>query len=129
MPSWAGQDYFQLQPYLAFGGDDNLYATSSVTGTIEVFTRAGAPVRTIDAVEGIQLQRPIGIGAAPNGDLLVSDAGRHAVLRYGPPAPAPEPPAATDEPPIEVVIDATPASGPELPPLRPFPDPPELGAT
>ena len=128
--SWVGQDYFQLQPYLAFGGDDNLYATSSIAGTIEVFTRAGAPVRTIDTVEGVQPQRPIGIANAPNGDLLVTDGGRHAVLRYTPPAPpAPPPAATTDEPPIEVVVDPTPASepAPEPPPSRPFPAPPELG--
>lgn len=118
--AWAGRDFFRLQPYLAFGGDGNLYATSSETGTVEVFTRAGQPVRSINSIEGVPLQRPIGIAAAPNGELLVTDAGRHAVLRYTPPA---EEPAAEGQP-VEVVIDDAPTGDPE----QPFPEPPRLGS-
>ena len=78
-----------FQPYLAFDAAGNLYATSSETGSVEVLGRDGALVRSIQDVGGDQLQQPVGVAIAENGDLLITDMGRDAVYRSAAPAPPP----------------------------------------
>jgi DNA-binding beta-propeller fold protein YncE len=82
--AWAGQRYFE--PYLAFDQDGNLYATSSATSSVEVFDSTGLWIDSIQQVGSEDLQAPIGITLAPDGSMLMTDAGRHAVLRYTAPA-------------------------------------------
>ena len=103
-----------FQPYLAFGPDGTLYATSADTGSIEVLQRDGALLRTIRDVDGTALQRPVGIAVAATGDLLIADVARDTVYRYV--SPAGDPAASEgDQPPAP---GAAPTSGT-------FPDPPE----
>ncbi len=114
--AWVGKAYFQ--PYLAFGTDGNLYATSSETGSVEVFAPDGAPVGSVTQIGGEPLQQPIGIAAALDGTLLITDVGRDAVFRYAPPQPSPA------EQPANQPAGANPASPPATGPL---PNPPILG--
>lgn len=74
-----------FQPYLAFDADGNLYATSADTGSVEMLDPDGQLVESISSAGGSQLQRPTGIAAAPNGDLLITDLAASAVVRYTPP--------------------------------------------
>lgn len=99
--AWTGQAYFE--PYLAFDRAGNLYATSSATGSVAVFDAKGQLKESIHQVGSEPLQAPVGIAAAPDGTLLISDRGRSAVLRYTPPAPTGN--ASTGE-----IIDQVPAS-------------------
>jgi uncharacterized protein (TIGR03663 family) len=85
--AWAGQAYFE--PYLAFDQYGNLYATSSATGSVEVFDPSGQLIDSIHQIGSETLQAPIGITAAPDGTLLITDSGRDAVVRYTPPTPSP----------------------------------------
>lgn len=84
---WVDRQFFE--PYLAFGPHGNLYATSAHTGAVEVYTPDGQSVLTIAEVAGEPLDAPVGIAAAPDGSLLISDTGRSAVYRYQPPEPPP----------------------------------------
>ncbi len=74
------------QPYLTFAADGNLYATSSETGSIEVFSRDGAHLESITDAGDEALAQPIGIAAAPDGTLYVSDIGLNGVARIARPA-------------------------------------------
>ncbi len=78
-----------FQPYLAFDKDGKLYVSSSETGSVEVLDRAGALVRSIDKVGADKLQQPVGVGAAPNGEMLITDLAASAIYRYAPPAAPP----------------------------------------
>ncbi|MBN9015240.1 MAG: NHL repeat-containing protein, partial [Rhizobiales bacterium] len=80
--AWAGRTYYE--PYLAFGGDGNLYATSSETGTVEVFSISGQHLDSISEVGGVALSQPVGIGNDSDGNLLITDKGLNAVLKYTP---------------------------------------------
>jgi uncharacterized protein (TIGR03663 family) len=84
--AWSGRQFFE--PYLAFGPDGYLYATSSQSGSIEVFTPAGDFVQSLTEASGEPLEAPVGIGAAPDGAMLITDTARSAVYRYLPPPPA-----------------------------------------
>ena len=77
-----------FQPYLAFDEAGRLYATSSMSGTVEVFAPDGTALETLTVAGGERFEQPIGVALAPNGELLVTDYGRNAVLRLPlPPAP------------------------------------------
>lgn len=78
-----------FQPYLAFDDAGLLYVTSADSGTIEVFDRNGAPVRSIGEVAGDALRQPVGIEVAPDGAVLITDMGRDAVFREAPIASSP----------------------------------------
>jgi hypothetical protein len=82
--AWAGGQY--IEPYLTWGADGRLYATSRLTGSVEVFDQDGNPVDSIREVDGLTLQQPVGIATDLDGAILIGDAGRSAVLRYVPPA-------------------------------------------
>jgi len=78
-----------FQPYLAFGPDGTLYASSSAGGSVEVFGPDGEPLPPITEVdEDDPLERPIGVAVAANGDLLITDFGLDAVLRRESGSPA-----------------------------------------
>lgn len=79
---WDGQQYFE--PYLALGTDGMLYATSRTTGQVIVLDSDGSIVETLDAINNVPLDGPVGITAAPDGSLLITDAGLSAVLRLVP---------------------------------------------
>jgi DNA-binding beta-propeller fold protein YncE len=81
--AWAGHAFFE--PYLTFDSFGNLYATSSATGSVEVFDRNGQHRESLTEINGEQLQEPTGITTAPDGAILITDKGRHAVFRYVPP--------------------------------------------
>ena len=59
--------------------------------------------------------RPIGIAAAPDGTLLITDAGRHAVLRSAPP---------TTRLPLLPPAEPTAAPAGAAPTSAPLPSPP-----
>ncbi len=86
--AWQNQQFFQ--PYLAIGPDGNIYATSSATGTVEVFSPAGQHIASISQVGSEKLQQPYGVAAASDGSVLITDGGKSAVFRYVPELPAPE---------------------------------------
>jgi uncharacterized protein (TIGR03663 family) len=110
--AWDGQNYFE--PYLAFDQAGNLYATSSDTGSVEVYDPNGQWKDSIQQVGSESLQAPVGITAAPDGTLLITDRGRNAVLRYTPPLPSviPETGEIIDEIPASPAA-ATPEASPE----------------
>lgn len=63
----------------------NLYVADSGAARVVVLSADGGVLRAfpVGGVPGDQLPaRPIGIAVAPNGDVLVSDAANHRVLRY-----------------------------------------------
>ena len=99
------------QPYLAFGPDGLLYATSSTAGRVEVFGPDGALLRSITSVDDEPLSQPLGIAAAPDGTLLITDQGLSAVLRYTPPPtdPVSLPPG---DPPADAPTGAAPTTQP-----------------
>ena len=82
VPAWEGQQYFE--PYLAFGPDDLLYATSRATGSVVILDAAGTIVEALDAINNVPLGGPVGITSAPDASLLITDADLSAVLRLVP---------------------------------------------
>lgn len=125
--SWADHKYFE--PYLTFDQEGNLYATSSATGSVEVFDPTGAQIDSIQQVGSESLEAPYGITTAPDGSILITDAGRNAVLRYTAPPPSlipdtgeiidelpssPVPPTAEASP---VVEEASPVASPIASPI------------
>lgn len=88
--AWVGHAFFE--PYLAFDAAGNLYATSSATGSVEVFDRNGEYRESLTEINNERLQEPVGITTAPDGVILITDKGRHAVFRYVPPPPEEEAP-------------------------------------
>jgi uncharacterized protein (TIGR03663 family) len=107
--AWAGRQFFE--PYLAFGPDDNLYATSSQTGSVEVFTPDGALLLSVQQVTGEPMEAPIGVAPAPDGSILFVDGNRSAVFRY-------QPPELPEEPPGDVTLpEASPVASPAASPV------------
>lgn len=80
--AWSGQAYFE--PYLAFDNNGVLYATSSATGTVEVFDINGNFISSLNGTGLEQFQQPIGITQGANGQMMVTDAGLNAVLEFTP---------------------------------------------
>ena len=74
-----------FQPYLAFDADGNLYATASNAGQVLVFDPEGNQLTDVTQVNGEHLAQPIGVAVAPDGEVLLTDVGRDAVLTYTPP--------------------------------------------
>ncbi|MFL5760209.1 MAG: 6-bladed beta-propeller [Thermomicrobiales bacterium] len=83
--AWKNQQFFQ--PYLAIGSDGNIYATSSATGTVEVFSPAGQHLSSIGQIGSEKLTQPFGVAAATDGSVLITDGGKSAVFRYVPELP------------------------------------------
>jgi DNA-binding beta-propeller fold protein YncE len=83
-----------FQPYLAFDAAAGLYATNSAGGTVEVYAPDGTEQEPLFVAGGERFEQPIGVAVAPSGELLVTDAGRNAVLRLPlPPVPEQDVPA------------------------------------
>jgi uncharacterized protein (TIGR03663 family) len=80
--AWVGRAYFE--PYLAFGSDGLLYATSSATGSVEVIGKGGVLLGSITSAGTQALGKPTGITAAEDGSLLVTDTGNSGVYRIDP---------------------------------------------
>jgi uncharacterized protein (TIGR03663 family) len=134
--AWDGQAYFE--PYLTFDQNGNLYATSSATGSIEVYDPNGQLIDEIQTVGSEALEAPIGITAAPDGTILITDSRRNAVLRYTPPPPSlgsgagevidelpASPAAATPEASPEAISPASPVASPiASPAASPIASPP-----
>ncbi len=80
--AWSGRSYFE--PYLAFGADGLLYATSSATGSVEVIGKDGQLLGSITTSGTQALKKPVGIALETDGTLLVSDIGSSAVYRIEP---------------------------------------------
>jgi DNA-binding beta-propeller fold protein YncE len=79
-----------FQPYLAFDAAGRLYASSSASGTVEVFAPDGTPLEALFVAGSERFDLPIGVAVSPFGELLVADAGLNAVL-FAPLATAPLP--------------------------------------
>ncbi len=109
VPSWPAPDPTgarpSFQPYLAFDAEGRLYASSSVTGTIEVFAPDGTQIDTLFVAGGERFDLPIGVAISPGGEVLVADAGANAVL-FAPLSSAPLPAADGEGTPV---VAATPA--------------------
>lgn len=107
--AWQGQSYFE--PYLAFDNNGLLYATSSATGTVEVFDIEGNHLTSLTGTGTEQFQRPIGITQGANGQMMVTDAGANAVLQFTPIAP----PAVDEE--TGATPESTPITSPAASPV------------
>ncbi|MGI8476095.1 MAG: glycosyltransferase family 39 protein [Thermomicrobiales bacterium] len=83
--SWKGKLYFE--PYLALDDRENLYASSSATGSVDIYDPGGALLDTIRQVGKDRLEQPVGIAATGDGTVLISDKGSDAVLQYVPAEP------------------------------------------
>jgi 4-amino-4-deoxy-L-arabinose transferase-like glycosyltransferase/streptogramin lyase len=109
--AWQGHAYFE--PYLAFDDNGLLYATSSATGTVEVFDMNGSYVTTVTGTGFEQFQRPIGITQGADGLMMVTDAGLNAVLEFSPILPPVyEEPEASPEASMPIVPGASPQASP-----------------
>ena len=86
--SWLGLSYFE--PYLAFDQNGNLYATTSVLGSIEAFDINGNPLGSITTANATDIAGGIGIALDYEGNLRVTDRSIPAVLEVAP-LPLPEP--------------------------------------
>ena len=73
-----------FQPYLAFDGDWNLYASASNAGEILQLNQDGEIIARIANAGAERLAQPIGVAVAPDGRVLISDVGRDAVFTYVP---------------------------------------------
>src|SRR4029079_7313635 len=89
-----------------------LYATSSATGSVEVYDLDGNFVTSLNGTGVENLQRPIGITQTAHGHSLVTDAGLNAVLTLGTVAPPVEQPGSPVASPVAspITTDATPSS-------------------
>jgi DNA-binding beta-propeller fold protein YncE/4-amino-4-deoxy-L-arabinose transferase-like glycosyltransferase len=76
----AWQGHFFYEPYLAFDQFGRLYATSSATGTIELFDLSGEYLDSIAAAGNESLDAPIGIALGLDGMMVVTDRGISAAL-------------------------------------------------
>jgi len=83
--AWQGQAYFE--PYLAADNNGLLYATSSATGSVEVFDLDGNFVTQLTSAGAEAFQRPIGITQSSTGQMMVTDSGLNAVLQFAPIVP------------------------------------------
>ncbi|MDP9363625.1 MAG: 6-bladed beta-propeller, partial [Chloroflexota bacterium] len=114
-----------FQPYLAFDGAGNLYATSAETGEVVVLAPDGRTVETVERADREPLERPVGVAVALGGEILISDLDRDAVSRF---EPAAAPPVAVVErapqPPMSVPDDRSVGVAPTSAPL---PRPPGQG--
>jgi streptogramin lyase len=110
--AWQGQAYFE--PYLAFDNNGLLYATSSATGTVEVFDIDGNYLTSLTGTGLEQFQRPIGITQGANAQMMVTDAGLNAVVEFAPIAPPviEDPVASPDASPV-----ASPIASPQASPV------------
>ncbi|CAN5535194.1 hypothetical protein BH23CHL5_BH23CHL5_15440 [soil metagenome] len=77
--SWQGQLYFE--PYLAFDQFGRLYATSSATGSVDVYSLDGELIQSLFEAGGEQFEAPVGIALGTDGTMKVTDRGRSAVLQ------------------------------------------------
>lgn len=103
--AWVGLQYFE--PYLAFDDSGLLYATSSATGTIEIFDQEGVAILSVSQIGNEQLEQPVGLAWSPEGVMLITDKGRDAVFELTPPL-APESDGGSSDEPID-----EPAASPE----------------
>jgi DNA-binding beta-propeller fold protein YncE len=89
VPEWPAAEPGGLppayQPYLAFDAAGNLYATASNAGQALVLDSTGNVVNRVGDAGGERLAQPIGVAVAPDGEVLLTDVGRDAVLTYAPP--------------------------------------------
>ena len=108
--AWQGQAYFE--PYLAFDQYGTLYATSSGTGTVEMFDIDGNYLGRLADAGTEPMESPIGIALATDNTMKVSDRNISAVMSIPIIAPA--------VPPLE---DATPLAGSPLAPGTPLAEP------
>ncbi|MDQ3694754.1 MAG: 6-bladed beta-propeller [Chloroflexota bacterium] len=122
-----------FQPYLTFGRTGDLYVTAADTGSVEVLDADGQQVESITSVNGERLQRPTGIGTAPNGEILITDTLANAVFRYTPLVLPPRSDIQLGPPGSDAII-ATPIAGDDVAPnvdaaptARAAPAPPGLG--
>lgn len=93
--AWSGQQYFE--PYLAIDNEGLLYATSSGTGSVEVYDLDGDFITSLTSTGLEPFQRPIGITQGANRQMMVTDAGANAVLQFTPVEPPAEPPLSSPE--------------------------------
>lgn len=110
--AWAGNLYFE--PYLAFDADGYLYATSSASGSVEVFDPSGAQVDSIKTVGNDALQQPVGIAPTGDGAILISDKGANAIYRYQPPDRQPQ---VDEDVPANGASNGSPAASPGASPV------------
>ena len=82
------------QPYLAFDAAGNLYATASNAGQVIMLDHDGVIRGSITQAGSERLAQPIGVAIAPDGEVLISDVGRDAVMTYIPPPTEPASPSA-----------------------------------
>jgi streptogramin lyase len=72
------------QPYIAFDTTGSLYATASNSGQALVLDEDGNVVNRVGDAGGERLAQPIGVAIAPDGEVLLTDVGRDAVLTFTP---------------------------------------------
>jgi DNA-binding beta-propeller fold protein YncE len=84
--SWEAQG-LQVN-YLAFGPDGLLYMTAPSAGVVDIFDPVSEEiVVTTSGPVDMPFQQPMGVTVMPDGELLVTDAGSHDVVRFRPEIP------------------------------------------
>ncbi|MBX3071405.1 MAG: hypothetical protein KF883_12950 [Thermomicrobiales bacterium] len=76
--AWQGQAYFE--PYLAFDQYGTLYATSSGTGSVEMFDIEGTYLGSVTTAGNETIASPMGIALGIDNTMKVSDRNISAVL-------------------------------------------------
>ena len=76
-PASGGRPNFE--PYLTFGPNGLLFASSRISSSVLVFDRNGNEVTSLTDIDGHPLSGPIGIAISSAGDLYVGDADNNAV--------------------------------------------------
>ncbi len=125
--AWAAQAGNYFEPYLTFGEDGLLYATSKGTSSVEVIGPDGNLVDSINMIGSEPLQAPVGIGPGRDGAILITDTERHAVFRYEPPSVSGDSTGAGDQPAQEEQpedLGGGDAPGPAASPTSQAPPPP-----
>jgi len=80
--SWAGQLGTDRVNYLAFGDKGILYMTVPSQGLLQAYD--GHQIVTI---ENADVSRPVGVAAAPDGMVLVTDEAESRVVQFSPELP------------------------------------------
>lgn len=89
IPSWEAQGL--RVNYLALGPDGLLYMTAPEAGVIDIFDPERMEViATSRGPRDTPFEQPMGIAVLEDGEVLVSDAGHHDIIRYRPELPGPE---------------------------------------
>lgn len=80
IPYWNDQQPIS-EPYVKLDKQDNLFVTDPTNGRVYKFDKNGAQLNVYDSTKGFFLTNPVGLAFDSEGNLLVTDAKRNAVVK------------------------------------------------